>query len=165
MKQVPKKSISLNVNGTTYSIDVKPYDSLNRVLREEIGLTGTKRGCDTGGCGSCTVIIDGKAMYSCMYPVLKAEGKKVLTIEGLSERGEHPLQSVSVKNAAFQCAYCGPGIIMSAKALLDRNQNPSETDVREALVGNICRCTGYGKIVDSILEAAGQLHMASTPNQ
>jgi aerobic-type carbon monoxide dehydrogenase small subunit (CoxS/CutS family) len=152
-----KKQISFNVNGTDCSIDARPYDSLNWILREELGLTGTKRGCDTGGCGSCTVLVGGKAIYSCMYPVLKAAGKSVETIEGLSEEGDHPLQNAIVQNAALQCAYCGPGIIMSAKCLLDSNPSPTEIEVREALVGNICRCTGYGKVVKSILEASVEL--------
>ncbi len=152
-----RKRISLNVNGTDYSIEANPYDSLNWILREELGLTGTKRGCDTGGCGSCTVMVDGKAIYSCMYPVVKAAGKTVETIEGLSEEGDHPLQSAIVRNSALQCAYCGPGIIMSAKSLLDSNPTPTETEVREALVGNICRCTGYGKVVKSILEASVEI--------
>ena len=155
-RQAAKKIISLDVNGLVYSIAVNPYDSLNRVLREDLGLTGTKRGCDTGACGSCTVIVDKKAVYSCMYPAVKAQGKTILTIEGLSEHGEDRLQSILEKNFAFQCAYCAPGIIMSAKALLDSEPHPSETRVREALVGNICRCTGYSRIVESILEAANQ---------
>jgi len=154
--EAANKLIHLNVNGLVYSVAVNPYDSLNRVLREDLGLTGTKRGCDTGACGSCTVIVDKKAVYSCMYPAVKAQGKTILTIEGLSEHGEDRLQSILEKNFAFQCAYCAPGIIMSAKALLDSEPHPSETRVREALVGNICRCTGYSRIVESILEAANQ---------
>ena len=154
VKQTMKRMVSLNVNGVVYSVPIAPYDSLNKVLREGLGLTGTKRGCDTGACGSCTVIVDKKSVYSCMYPVVKAQGKAILTIEGLSANGEDPLQTILMKNNAFQCAYCAPGIIMSAKALLDAEPHPSETRIREALVGNICRCTGYSRIVDSILEAS-----------
>ena len=150
------KMVSLNVNGIEYSVAVNPYDSLNRVLRENLGLTGTKRGCDTGACGSCTVIVDKKAVYSCMYPAVKAQGKAILTIEGLSEHGDNLLQRIFEKNFAFQCAYCAPGMIMSAKALLDAEPHPSEIRIREALSGNICRCTGYRRIVESILEAANE---------
>ena len=126
-------------------------ESLNSVLRENLGLTGTKRSCDYGGCGSCTVIINGKACYSCMYPVIRAVGKTITTIEGLEQDAElDPVQEAFIAKGGFQCAYCTPGFVMSVKALLSENPNPTDGEIREALVGNICRCTGYTKILESI---------------
>ncbi len=147
--------INLNINGEDCQLEVEPYDKLAGVLRDKLGLTGTKRGCDYGGCGCCTVNIDGKAIYSCMFPALKADGRRITTIEGLtSDNALHPLQEAFLKHGGFQCGYCTPGIIMSAKALVDRNQSPTEEEVREALDGNFCRCTGYVKIVEAILDAS-----------
>ena len=146
------EKIRVNVNGVKHEVDVEPWDSLNFVLREKLGLTGTKRGCDTGGCGACTVIVDGRVVYSCMTYAMKVDGSKVLTIEGLSKDGKlDPVQEAYEKHYGLQCGYCTPGFIMSTKALLERNPNPSEDEVREALVGNLCRCTGYTKIVEAVL--------------
>lgn len=152
MSELSKKyPINLNVNGMEYSVEVKPSESLNDVLRENLGLTGTKRGCDYGGCGSCTIIVNGKACYSCMYPAIRASGKTITTIEGLEQNGQlDPIQEAFVAKGGFQCAFCTPGFVMSTKALLSDNPNPTDNEIKEAIVGNICRCTGYTKILESI---------------
>jgi len=149
-------SVTLQVNGREETVRVKPYDTLSRVLRDELGMTGTKRGCDYGGCGACTVSLDGKAIYSCMYPVQYAEGKKILTVEGLAERNEvlSQIQESFLNNGGLQCGYCTAGIMISTKCLLDKNLNPTVLDIQEALAGNICRCTGYGRVLESIFAAA-----------
>ncbi len=150
-----KNKVALRVNGKKYELELGPYALLSEVLREDLGLKGTKRGCDFGGCGACTVLMDGQAIYSCMMPARHAEGHEITTIEGLAEGGElSPVQRSFVKNMGFQCGYCTPGIIMSATALLKRNPHPTEDDMREALAGNLCRCTGYTSIFKSIKEAA-----------
>ena len=147
--------IALDVNDRIYEIDIEPCETLVEVLRDKIGLTGTKRGCDVGGCGTCTVLFDGKPVYSCMIFAARAEGKKVTTIEGLAKNGKlHPIQEAFIKYGAVQCGYCTPGMILTAKALLDENPNPTEEEVRVAIAGNLCRCTGYVKIVEAILAAA-----------
>jgi aerobic carbon-monoxide dehydrogenase small subunit len=149
-------SVLLKVNGRPEKVHVKPYDALSRVLREELGMTGTKRGCDYGGCGACTVSIDGNAVYSCMYPAQYAEGKEIVTVEGLAEGSESisVIQQSFLNNGGLQCGYCTAGIMMSTKCLLDRNSNPTLQDIQESLAGNICRCTGYGRILESIFAAA-----------
>lgn len=155
-------TIEINVNAKNYTVHVKAYDTLSRVLRDELGLFGTKRGCDYGGCGACTVSIDGKAVYSCMYPVQNTLDKRILTVEGLVGNGELSQSALSeiqkgfLENGGLQCGYCTAGIMMSTKCLLDKNPNPSMVDVQEALAGNICRCTGYGRILESIFAAAKQ---------
>ena len=150
-----KNKVALRVNGKKYELELGSYALLSEVLREDLGLKGTKRGCDFGGCGACTVLMDGQAIYSCMMPARHAEGHEITTIEGLAEGGElSPVQRSFVKNMGFQCGYCTPGIIMSATALLKRNPHPTEDDMREALAGNLCRCTGYTSIFKSIKEAA-----------
>jgi len=156
-------TIVLHVNGRNESVRIKPYDTLSRVLRDELGMTGTKRGCDYGGCGACTVSLDGKAIYSCMYPALYSEGKDILTVEGLAEKNEilSQLQQSFLTNGGLQCGYCTAGIMISTKCLLDKKPNPDTTDIQEALAGNICRCTGYGRILESIFAAAGA--MSKTP--
>ncbi|WP_309493065.1 (2Fe-2S)-binding protein [Candidatus Hecatella orcuttiae] len=147
--------IKLNVNGEIHEVRVKPYWTLLRVLRNELGLTGAKLGCGRGECGACTVLMDGKPILSCLTLAARAEGKKIVTIEGLAEGLKlHPLQEAFIKNGAIQCGFCTSGMILSAKALLDRNLNPTEEEVREALSGNLCRCTGYVKPVKAVLEAA-----------
>ena len=134
---------------------IEPWWNLARVLRDELSLTGTKIGCETGDCGSCTVLVDGKAVKSCLYLAMKARGKDILTIEGLrDENGElHPLQKAFIEHFAVQCGYCTPGMILAAKALLDENPNPTEEEVKEGLDGNLCRCTGYVKIIEAVLAA------------
>lgn len=153
-----KKIISLKVNGRRYALEVDAKDLLLDVVRENLGLTGTKRGCENGECGACTVLIDGKAENSCLVLAVTAEGKDILTIEGLSDGLTlHPLQQAFVDNAAVQCGFCAPGMLLSAKALLDGNPNPSEHEIREAIAGNLCRCSGYVKIVKAIQQAAALL--------
>lgn len=156
MNNLKKFSVKLDVNGEIYDIKVLPHWTLLYVLREEIGLTGTKYSCGTGECGACTVLMDGKAVSSCLMLAAQAEGKKIVTIEGLSDGAElHPLQEAFIKHGATQCGFCTPGMILSAKALLDENPHPTEEEVREAIAGNLCRCTGYVKPVEAILAAAG----------
>ncbi len=149
-----KQKIQFEVNGKAQEVFVEPWKTLLDVLREDLGLTGAKRGCDDGNCGACTVIVDGQAIKSCLMLAPQARGKKILTIEGLgSEDHLHPLQQAFIDHFAVQCGYCTPGMILSAKALLDENPRATEEDIRENLHGNICRCTGYVKIIDAI-EAA-----------
>jgi len=146
--------LNLTVNGEYYKLTVPPYRTLLEVLREDLGLTGAKSGCATGKCGSCTVILDRKSVKSCLTLALQANSKEILTIEGLADGDElHPLQKSFIEHGAMQCGYCTPGMIMSAKALLDENPHPTEDEIRDALVGNICRCTGYVKIVEAISAA------------
>lgn len=151
-----KQLITLRINGADEELYVEPWWPLSRVVREELNLVGTKEGCEGGHCGACTVLIDGKAVMSCLYLAVKARGKDIMTIEGLrGERGAlHPLQEAFIGHFAVQCGYCIPGILMTAKAMLDEDPNPTEEEVREALNGNLCRCTGYVKIVEAILSAA-----------
>ena len=149
-----KQEIILRVNDILYEVYVEPWRSLLDILREEIGLTGVKSGCEEGDCGACTVLVDGKAVNSCLMLGVQGQGKEIVTIEGLEgEKGLHPLQQAFVDNFAVQCGFCTPGMILSAKALLDKNPHPTEEEVRVALGGNLCRCTGYFKIVKAVLEA------------
>jgi carbon-monoxide dehydrogenase small subunit len=153
----------LKVNGRVEIARVRPYDTLSRVLRDELGFTGTKRGCDYGGCGACTVSLNGKAIYSCMYPAQYAEGKEILTVEGLASHSASggdvlsKIQESFLVNGGLQCGYCTAGIMISTACLLDKIPSPSMTEVQEALAGNICRCTGYGRILESIFAAAKNL--------
>jgi len=148
---IEKEMISVTVNGEAYQRAVKPNMTLLDFIRDELGLTGTKKGCETGDCGACTVILDGQVVSSCMMLAMEADGKSILTIEGLVEKGKlHPLQKAFVEYGAIQCGYCTPGMILSAKALLDRNPSPTEQEIREAIAGNLCRCTGYAKIIEAI---------------
>jgi aerobic-type carbon monoxide dehydrogenase small subunit (CoxS/CutS family) len=149
-----KRPLTLRVNGQGYEIFTEPWKTLVRVMREDIGLTGTKEGCDTANCGVCTVLIDGKSVKSCLTLAFQARGKDILTIEGLSKNGLHPLQQAFIDHFAVQCGYCTPGMILAAKAFLDENPNPTEEAVKLALTGNFCRCTGYVKIVEAVLAAA-----------
>ncbi len=149
-----RQMLELNVNGKVQRILAEPSSTLLEVLRDELGLTGAKNGCDDGNCGACTVIMDGKAVKSCLILVPQARNKKILTIEGLGdEKNLHPLQQAFIDHFAVQCGFCTPGMILTAKALLDENPEVREEDIREGLHGNICRCTGYVKIVEAI-EAA-----------
>jgi aerobic-type carbon monoxide dehydrogenase small subunit (CoxS/CutS family) len=153
-----KQQIELKVNGVVERLYSEPWWSLARVLREQLGLTGAKISCETGNCGACTVLIDGRAVRSCIYPAMKARGKDILTIEGLKDKDGnlHPLQEAFIEHFAMQCGYCTSGMIMGAKALLDENPSPTEEEVKEGLQGNLCRCTGYTKIVEAVLAAAGK---------
>jgi len=147
--------ISLKVNGRPYEVEVNPNWSLLDVLRDKLMLTGTKRGCDTGDCGACTVMMDGKPVNSCLVLAVEADGGDVTTVEGLSKDGVlHSLQKAFIEHGALQCGFCTPGMLMSAKALLDSNPSPTENEVRRAIAGNICRCTGYIKPVRAILAAS-----------
>jgi aerobic-type carbon monoxide dehydrogenase small subunit (CoxS/CutS family) len=146
-----KEILNLRVNNQDYEVLIEQSDTLVKVLREDIGLTGTKEGCNTGNCGVCTVLIDGKAVKSCLVLASQAKGKQILTIEGLGEHGLHPLQQAFIDHFAVQCGYCTPGMILAAKALLDENPNPTEDDVIFGLGGNYCRCTGYRKIIEAVL--------------
>ena len=146
-----KKQIKLKVNGVEYDVLIKPYWTLLDVLRNEIGLMGTKKGCDKGECGACTVIMNGEAILSCLVLAIQCQGKDILTIEGLAEDGKlDPLQDAFVNDGAIQCGFCTPGMVLAAKALLDRNPQPTEEEIRRAIVGNLCRCTGYVKIIEAI---------------
>jgi carbon-monoxide dehydrogenase small subunit len=145
----------LTINGETYEVETGPYDLLADILHDKLGMKGTKRGCDYGGCGCCTTLVDNEAVYSCMTPVRMLVGKKITTIEGLSEGAElHPIQRAFIDHFGFQCGYCTPGFIMSAAALLHRKPNPTTDEIKEAIAGNLCRCTGYLKIIESIEAAA-----------
>jgi carbon-monoxide dehydrogenase small subunit len=154
-----KRLIELKVNGVVEQVYTEPWWSLARVLREQLGLTGTKISCETGNCGACTVLIDGQAVRSCIYLAMKARGKDILTIEGLGEKDEglHPLQEAFIEHFAVQCGYCTPGMILGAKALLDENPHPTEEDVKEGLRGNLCRCTGYVKIIEAVVSAGSKM--------
>ena len=150
--------VSFTVNGEKVSVKVPPDKLLLDVLREDLALTGTKEGCRTGDCGACTVIMNGKLINSCMVFAGQLEGKEILTIEGLTRGGElHPLQRSFIDEGAVQCGFCIPGMIMSAKALLDSNPAPDETSIKEALSGNPCRCTGYKKIIQAVQSAANKM--------
>jgi carbon-monoxide dehydrogenase small subunit len=147
--------VQILVNGERRTASVEPQTTLLELLREAWNLTGTKRGCDEGDCGACTVLLDGEAVNSCLVLAVRAHGHEVTTIEGLgTEEDLHPLQAAFIQHGAIQCGFCGPGMLLAAKALLDGNPNPSGAEVREALSGNLCRCTGYSKIVDAVLSAS-----------
>ena len=154
-----KKHIKLTINDNEYELLVNPNETLAQLLRgSQINLTGTKQGCELGDCGSCTVLLDGKAVNSCLVLAAQADGYRVTTIEGLSRNGEiHPIQKAFIEQGAVQCGYCTPGMILKAKSLLDVNPNPTRQEIREAMVGNLCRCTGYFKIVNAIETAANTI--------
>jgi carbon-monoxide dehydrogenase small subunit len=154
--------VILKVNGVNYKLTIEPWRTLVEVLRDTLGLTGTKKSCNEGECGACTVLMDGKPVASCLILAIDAQGKEILTIEGLSE-GEklHPIQEAFLKNGGIQCGFCTPGMVMSAKALLDEHPNPTSTEVRRAISGNLCRCTGYQQIVDAIMAASKMMERKS----
>jgi carbon-monoxide dehydrogenase small subunit len=153
-----KIPVSLTVNGDKYFIDVEPEISLLELLRERLRLTGTKCGCNKGDCGACTVILNGKSVNSCLVLAAECDGSQVITIEGLSLEGKlHPVQEAFIEEGAVQCGFCTPGMIMQIVAFLDHNPNPDVEEARAAIEGNICRCTGYGRIVRAILTAAQKI--------
>jgi aerobic carbon-monoxide dehydrogenase small subunit len=158
--------IEFSLNGHQTKLMIQDHWTLLYLLREELGLLGTKEGCGSGECGACTVNIDGKAINSCIYLAIDADGKEIQTVEGLaSEKGElHPLQKAFVENGGIQCGFCTPGMLMSSKALLEENPDPSEAEIKHALAGNICRCTGYVQILDSVKAArdAGKIDVTTT---
>lgn len=153
-----KELMSFEINGEIYEEEIDDRRTLLEVLRENFSLMGTKKGCNEGECGACTVLLDGKPVASCLVLAVEAQGKKIETVEGLSRNGElHPLQQTFIEHGAFQCGFCTPGMLMSAKGLLNENPNPSEEEVRKAISGNLCRCTGYNMIVEAVLDAAERL--------
>ena len=150
-----KQLITLTVNGVTHEVAIEPRQSLLQVLREELHLTGTEEGCSEGECGACTVILDGQTVDSCLIFGLEAHGREVITIEGVAQGEQlHPLQKAFAEYGGVQCGFCTPGMILAAKALLDSNPHPTEAEIRRGISGNLCRCTGYVKIVEAIKAAA-----------
>ena len=146
--------VSLRVNGESYDLLIPPWRTLLEVLRENLCLTGAKRSCQEGQCGACTVLLDGKPINSCLYLAVEAQGKEILTIEGIGRGAEpHPVQRAFVDRGAIQCGFCTPGLVLATVALLDQNPNPSEDDIRKAVVGHLCRCTGYAQIIEAVLSA------------
>jgi aerobic carbon-monoxide dehydrogenase small subunit len=153
---VATEQLTITVNGRFHSLAVRPNKTLLELLREDLHLNGAREACDTGGCGACTVLLDGRPVYSCLVLALDCRDKEVVTIEGLAVDGAlHPLQQAFVDRGAIQCGFCTPGMVLTAKALLDENPAPTEQQIREAIAGNICRCTGYAKIVEAI-QVAGR---------
>ena len=150
--------LSLSVNGTPMSLAVEPHLTLLELLRDALGLTGTKEGCGAGNCGACTVLLDGKPVNSCLLLAAEADGSQVITVEGLTDNGDlHPVQEALVTRGGLQCGFCTPGVILSSVVLLKRNPRPTEAEIRDALAGNLCRCTGYDKIVRAVQAAAGEV--------
>ena len=146
-----KKTIKLTVNGAEHTLTISPDCMLLDVLRGDLGLTGTKRGCGNGECGACSVIMDGKLVNSCLVPAMKADGSEILTVEGLDGEGDlHPIQEAFLEKGAVQCGFCTPGMLLAAKSLLDQNPYPSIEKIKTAISGNLCRCTGYTKIIEAI---------------
>jgi aerobic carbon-monoxide dehydrogenase small subunit len=152
-----KMLLKLKVNGESYEVYIEPWKSLVELLRYELELTGTKAGCLSGDCGTCTVVVDGKAVKSCLILAPQAEGREIQTVEGLAKDGRlHPLQQAFLDHFAFQCGFCTPGMLMTAKALLDENPQPTAQEVKEGIYGTLCRCTGYVKIMEAILAAGAK---------
>ena len=152
------KKLRLKLNGSWLEVETRPDRSLLDLLREDLGFTGTKKGCERGECGACTVIMNGKAVLACLIPALKADGAEILTVEGMAPKDRlHPLQQAFWEEGAVQCGYCTPGMLLSAKSLLDENPAPRVEEVKEAISGNLCRCTGYTKIVEAVLSAAEKM--------
>ena len=153
-----KQILNFRLNGEPIRIEIEPYLTLLQLLRDRLELTGTKEGCGMGECGACTVLLEGKAVNSCIFPALEAEGKSVTTIEGIADAkvGLHPIQKAFMEQGAIQCGFCTPGMVLSAKALLDENPRPSGEEIRNGIAGNLCRCTGYLQIVQAIKAASGQ---------
>jgi len=153
-----KQVIALNVNDDIYEVLVAPNHTLLEVLRDKLGLTGTKRGCDLGACGSCSVLVDGEAYLSCLLPAVEAVGKEIVTIEGLGEGGDlHPLQQSFVEVGGLQCGFCTPGMIITAKAILDEEPDATEESIKKKMAGNLCRCTGYKKIIEAVESASEKM--------
>lgn len=154
-----KQHMRFTINGEIYEDEIDVRRTLLEVLRETFGLTGTKKGCNEGECGTCTVLLDGKPVASCLVLAVEAQGRIIETVEGLAQDGElHPLQRAFWEHGAFQCGFCTPGVLMAAKGLLNENPRPDEQEARKAIAGNLCRCTGYNKYVEAILDAAARLN-------
>lgn len=153
-----KQLVQLRVNGELHDVAVTPNETLVEVLRERLELTGTKAGCGEGACGTCTILLDGKPVRSCLTLAIEVQGKEIVTIEGLAKGMElHPVQKAFIEHGAIQCGFCSPAMILTSKALLDENPHPTEEEVRRAISGVVCRCTGYAKIVEAVLAAADSL--------
>ena len=151
MVDKPKKTIKVKVNGAEHTLTISPDHMLLDMLREDLGLTGTKRGCGNGECGACSVIMDGKLVNSCLVPAMKADGSEISTVEGLASEGDlHPIQEAFLEKGAVQCGFCTPGMLLAAKSLLDQNPHTSLEEIKTAISGNLCRCTGYTKIIEAI---------------
>ncbi len=153
-----KRTISFILNGEPVEVEIEPHLTLLQLLRDHLELTGTKEGCGMGECGACTILLDGKAVNSCIFPAQEVEGRKVITIEGLmdAQGNLHPIQKAFIDHGAIQCGFCTPGMVLSAKALLDENPKPSEDEIRNGIAGNLCRCTGYLQIVQAIKAVSRQ---------
>jgi len=161
---VKKHHVTTTINGEATEFLCEPQLTMLDVLRDELRLTGSKEGCSSGDCGACSITVDGRLVCSCLMLAVEAEGRKIETIEGMAKGDQlHPLQRQFLEHAALQCGFCTPGILVAAKALLDRNPDPSETEIRYWLAGNLCRCTGYDKIVRAVLDAAAELRGAPAP--
>jgi len=154
-----KKTISLTVNGEMWNTDVEPNEILLDVLRNKIGVKSPKIGCERGDCGACTIFLDGKSVRSCLILAIEADGCAVTTVEGLSKNGTTPLQQAFLERNSFQCGFCAPGVVLAATELLDGNPRPTEEEVKEAISGNLCRCTGYKPIIDAVLDASKDLEI------
>jgi len=154
-----KKSISFKVNEESWTIDIEPNEILLDVLRDKIGVKSPKIGCERGDCGACTIFLDGKTVRSCLILAIEADGCEIITVEGLSIKENTPLQNSFLKHNSFQCGYCAPSVVLSATELLDKNPHPSEEEVKEAISGNLCRCTGYKPIIDAILDVSKDLEI------
>jgi aerobic carbon-monoxide dehydrogenase small subunit len=154
-----KHAITITVNGDRYCLAVEPWRTLNELLREDLGLTGTKLGCDSGECGACTVIMDGRTVRSCLTLAVEVNGTSITTVEGLAPSGDtlHPVQEAFIEKGAIQCGFCTPGTELSAAHLLSKNNTPDEQQIRDAISGHLCRCTGYNKIVEAISAAAEKM--------
>ncbi len=158
MSDVQKVVVTLNVNGESHTVLVPPYETLLETLRERMDLTGTKHGCELGECSACTVLMDGEPVLACLTLSVEAQGRALTTIEGVAVNGQlHPLQQAYIESGASQCGYCTPGMVLTAKVLLEQNPTPTREEIRVALAGNICRCTGYVEIVDAVELAAKRL--------
>jgi len=153
-----KQILNFILNGEPIQVEIEPHLTLLQILREELELTGTKEGCGMGECGACTVLLDGKTINSCIFPAVEAEGKSITTIEGIADGkgGLHPIQKAFIEHGAIQCGFCTPGMVLSAKVLLDEIPKPTEEEIRNGIAGNLCRCTGYLQIVQAVKAASGQ---------
>ncbi|MGB2986623.1 MAG: (2Fe-2S)-binding protein [Phycisphaerae bacterium] len=161
-----KVELAFTVNGELVRLEVPPFATLLDVLRNDLELTGTKYGCGEGECGACSVLLDGKAVNSCLVLALECQGSEILTVEGLSAEGKlHPIQKAFVEHGAIQCGFCTPGMIMATYALLEANPSPTEEEIKRGLEGNLCRCTGYRKIIDAVLSLANQNPQSTIPNR
>jgi aerobic-type carbon monoxide dehydrogenase small subunit (CoxS/CutS family) len=157
MKEMKRYSLTLTVNNEAHKVTTSPNRTLLTVLRDDLHLTGAKESCGEGACGSCTVLVDGQPVRSCLTLAVAMEGKKITTIEGLAQGGKlHPVQAAFVEQHAIQCGFCSPGMILTSQALLNNNPNPAEGEIRRAISGNVCRCTGYAKIVKAVQSLAGE---------